>query len=239
MIPVTDAVRSRRTPVVNVAIIIACTLVFIYELTLSLPDLNRFFFDYSVIPAELNAWANHPSGLRTPSTVITSAFLHGGWLHLGGNMIFLWVFGDNVEDALGHVLYALFYVVCAAGAITLQVAMDAHSTVPVLGASGAIAGVLGGYLLLYPRAPVGVVVPLIWFFGLIPVPAWLMILLWFGMQLFTGIASIGTTSAGEGVAVWARVGGFITGLSLMIAARPFIPKRSLSQPKPGRQKRVW
>ncbi len=226
-------------PIVNVAIIIACTLVFIYELTLSVPSLNRFFFDYSVIPATLDAWANHPSGLRTPSTVITSAFLHGGWLHLGGNMIFLWVFGDNVEDALGHVLYALFYVICAAGAITLQVAMDAHSTVPVLGASGAIAGVLGGYLLLYPKAPVSVVVPLIWFFGLIPVPAWLLILLWFGMQLFVGIASIGTSSAGEGVAVWAHVGGFVTGLSLMIAARPFIPKRSLSQQKPGRQTRVW
>ncbi len=239
MIPITDAISSKRMPVVNVAIIIACTLVFIYELTLSVPDLNRFFFDYSVIPATLDSWVNHPSGLRTPSTVVTAAFLHGGWLHLGGNMIFLWVFGDNVEDALGHVLYALFYVVCAAGAITLQVAVDTNSTVPVLGASGAIAGVLGGYLLLYPRTPVGVVIPLVWFFGLIPVPAWLLIIFWFAMQLFTGIDSIGNTSAGEGVAVWAHVGGFITGLALMIAARPFIPRRSLSQVKRGRQTRVW
>jgi membrane associated rhomboid family serine protease len=238
MIPVTDAVRAQRMPIVNVAIILACIAVFIYELTLSLPDLNRFFFDYSVVPASLDAWANHPSGLRAPSTIFTSAFLHGGWLHLGGNMIFLWVFGDNVEDALGHLLYALFYAVSAVGAITLQVAVDKHSDVPVLGASGAIAGVLAGYLVLYPRAPVRVFVPLIWFLGLIPIPAVFLILFWFGLQLFGGIASIGTSSAGEGVAVWAHVGGFITGLAMMIAARPFIPRRSLSQPKRGRRIRV-
>jgi membrane associated rhomboid family serine protease len=238
MIPITDAVRAQRMPIVNVAIILACIAVFVYELTLSLPDLNRFFLDYSVIPASLSAWANHPSGLRAPSTIFTSSFLHGGWLHLGGNMIYLWVFGDNVEDALGHVLYALFYAISAVGAITLQVAMDKHSDVPVLGASGAIAGVLAGYLVLYPRTPVGVFVPLIWFLGLIPIPAVILILFWFGLQLFSGIASIGTSSAGEGVAVWAHVGGFITGLALMIAARPFIPRRSLSQPKPGRRSRV-
>ena len=119
MIPVTDAVRALRLPIVNVAIILACIAVFVYELTLSLPGLNRFFFDYSVIPASLNAWANHPSGLRVPSTIFTSAFLHGGWLHLGGNMIYLWVFGDNVEDALGHLLYTLFYAISAVGAITV------------------------------------------------------------------------------------------------------------------------
>jgi membrane associated rhomboid family serine protease len=239
MIPVTDAVRAQRLPIVNVAIILACIAVFVYELTLSLPGLNRFFFDYSVIPASLNAWANHPSGLRVPSTIFTSAFLHGGWLHLGGNMIFLWVFGDNVEDALGHLLYTLFYAISAVGAIILQVAMDKHSDVPVLGASGAIAGVLAGYLVLYPRTPVGVFVPLIWFLGLIPIPAVILILFWFGLQLFSGIASIGTSSAGEGVAVWAHVGGFITGLAMMIAARPFIPRRSLSQPRSGRRTRVW
>jgi membrane associated rhomboid family serine protease len=239
MIPVTDAVRAQRLPVANVAIILACIAVFVYELTLSLPDLNRFFFDYSVIPASLDAWANHPSGLWAPSTIFTSAFLHGGWLHLGGNMIFLWVFGDNVEDALGHLPYALFYAISAVGAITLQVAMDKRSDVPVLGASGAIAGVLAGYLVLYPRAPVGVFVPLIWFLGLIPIPAVILILFWFGLQLFSGIASIGTSSAGQGVAVWAHVGGFITGLAMMIAARPFIPRRSLSQPRSGRQARVW
>jgi membrane associated rhomboid family serine protease len=239
MIPVTDAVRAQRLPIVNVAIILACIAVFVYELTLSAPGLNRFFFDYSVIPALLDAWANHPSGLRVPSTIFTSAFLHGGWLHLGGNMIFLWVFGDNVEDALGHLLYALFYALSAVGAITLQVAMDKHSDVPVLGASGAIAGVLAGYLVLYPRAPVGVFVPLIWFLGLIPIPAVILILFWFGLQLFGGIASIGTSSAGQGVAVWAHVGGFLTGLAMMIAARPFIPRRSLSQPRSRRQARVW
>ena len=109
----------------------------------------------------------------------------------------------------------------------------------MLGASGAIAGVLAGYLVLYPRAQVGIIIPLVWFFGLIPIPAWLLIIFWFGMQLFTGIATIGNTSGGAGIAVWAHVGGFITGLALMIAARPFIPRRSLSQVKRGRQTRVW
>src|SRR5260370_33645837 len=122
MIPVTDAVRAQRLPIVNVAIILACIAVFVYELTLSLPSLNRFFFDYSVIPASLNAWAKHPSGLRVPSTIFTSAFLHGGWLHLGGNMIYLCVFGDKVEDALGHLLYAPFCAVSAGAAVTLAVA---------------------------------------------------------------------------------------------------------------------
>jgi membrane associated rhomboid family serine protease len=234
MIPVTDAVRAQRMPIVNVAIILACIAVFIYELTLSLPDLNRFFFDYSVVPASLDAWVNHPSGLRAPSTIFTSAFLHGGWLHLGGNMIYLWVFGDNVEDALGHVLYLLFYLISAVGAVALQVAVDTHSEVPMVGASGAIAGVLAGYLLLYPRAQVGVLV----FPFVFPLPAFVLIIFWFFLQLITGIATIGTTSAGEGVAVWAHVGGFITGLAMMIAARPFIPRRSLSQTKSGRQTRV-
>ncbi len=235
MIPVTDAVRAQRMPIVNVAIILACIAVFIYELTLSLPDLNRFFFDYSVVPASLDAWANHPSGLRVPSTIFTSAFLHGGWLHLAGNMIYLWVFGDNVEDALGHLLYLLFYLVSAAGAVALQVAVDPHSDVPMLGASGAIAGVLAGYLLLYPRAQVGV----LFFPFVFPLPAFVLIIFWFFLQLIAGVATIGTSSAGEGVAVWAHVGGFITGLAMMIAARPFIPRRSLSQPKAGRQTRVW
>jgi membrane associated rhomboid family serine protease len=234
MIPVTDAVRAQRMPIVNVAIILACIAVFIYELTLSVPDLNRFFFDYSVVPASLDAWANHPSGLRAPSTIFTAAFIHGGWLHLAGNMIYLWVFGDNVEDALGHVLYLLFYLISAVGAVALQVAVDNHSEVPMVGASGAIAGVLAGYLLLYPRAQVGV----LFFPFVFPLPAFVLIIFWFFLQLITGIATIGTTSAGEGVAVWAHVGGFLTGLALMIAARPFIPRQSMSQRRSGRT-RVW
>jgi len=165
--------------------------------------------------------------------------LHGGWLHLAGNMLFLWVFGDNVEDALGHVLYLLFYLLSAAGAAAVEVAFDTDSIVPVVGASGAIAGVLGGYLVLYPRARVGVVVPLLFFLGAIPVPAFLLILAWFALQLVTGVMTIGDTSVSSGIAVWAHVGGFVTGLAIMLLARPFIPGKALSRPKGRGPVRMW
>ena len=146
-------------------------------------------------------------------------------------MLYLWVFGDNVEDALGHVRYLVFYLVSAAAAVALQVALDQNSIVPMVGASGAIAGVLGAYLVLYPRAVVGVVIPVIWFFGAFPVPAIFLIIFWFVLQLFTGVATIGTaTGASEGVAVWAHVGGFLAGFLIVLLLRPFIPARSLSQP---------
>ena len=208
-------------PYVNLALIGASVLVFIYELTLPLPDINRFFVDYGVIPAQLLDWAKHPSGLEEPMTVLSSAFIHGGWLHLAGNMLYLWVFGDNVEDALGHVKYALFYLVSAVGAVALQVAVDSQSVVPMVGASGAISGVLGAYVVLYAGARIEIIIPWLWFLGTFRVPAVLLIGFWFILQLMSGIATIGTaTAASEGVAVWAHVGGFITGLALMVVLRP-------------------
>jgi membrane associated rhomboid family serine protease len=232
MIPVSDDVRSRTFPIVNVSIIIACTLVFLYEISLSPFDLDRFFNDYAVIPAALDGWVRHPHGLRIPSTAISAAFLHGGWLHLAGNMIYLWVFGDNVEDALGHVAYLAFYLVSAVGAVALQVAFTTDSSVPMLGASGAIAGVLGGYLVLYPRVRVDV----LFFPFVIPVQAFWLIIFWFALQLMSGVATIGDTSASSGVAFWAHVGGFITGLAIMLAARPFVAAhKSPSRPSPSRR----
>jgi len=239
VIPVTDAIRSRTFPFVNIAIIVACILIFIYELSLNVTDLDEFFFDYAVVPAQLYDWWKSPDGVSEPVTVFTAAFLHGGWLHLAGNMLFLWVFGDNVEDALGHVLYLLFYLLSAAGAAAVEVAFDTDSIVPVVGASGAIAGVLGGYLVLYPRARVGVVVPLLFFLGAIPVPAFLLILAWFALQLVTGVMTIGDTSVSSGIAVWAHVGGFVTGLAIMLLARPFIPGKALSRPKGRGPVRMW
>ena len=231
MIPVSDTVRSRTTPYVNVALILVNVSVFIYELTLSQLDVNLFFIDHGVIPARLVDWVEHPSGLGQPLTVVTSAFIHGGWLHLIGNMLYLWVFGDNVEDALGHLRYLVFYLLSATAAVALQVALDQNSLIPMVGASGAIAGVLGAYLVLYPRAVVGVVIPIIWFFGPLPVPAIFLIIFWFVLQLFAGVATIGTaTGASEGVAVWAHVGGFLAGFLIVLLLRPFIPARSLSQP---------
>ncbi len=238
MIPVSDTVRSRTFPYVNVALIVTSIIIFVYELTLSGLELNRFFIEHGVIPVQLIDWLEEPSGLAEPLTVITSAFIHGGWLHLAGNMLYLWVFGDNVEDALGHVRYLLFYLVSAVGAVALEVAMDTDAIIPMIGASGAIAGVLGAYLVLYPRATVGVLVPL-FFFATVPVPAVLLIGFWFVLQLFSGFASMGTaTGASEGIAVWAHVGGFLTGFLIVLVMRPFIRVGPLTSPR-RRRTDVW
>lgn len=229
MIPVSDAIRSRTFPVVNIALIFTCIAVFVYELTLSDGSLQRLFIDYGVIPAEISDWADNPSGLREPGTVLTSAFLHGGWLHLAGNMLFLWVFGDNVEDALGHVPYLLFYLISAMAATALQVLVEPDVVIPMVGASGAIAGILGAYLVLYPRTTVSVLVP-VFFFIPFPIPAFALIGFWFLLQLFSGIATIGgDTLAEQSIAFWAHVGGFTAGFAIMLALRPFIPRRRLSQ----------
>ena len=150
-------------------------------------------------------------------------------------MAYLWVFGDNVEDALGHFVYPLFYVTGAIGAVAAQVAVDTDETIPMVGASGAIAAVLGGYLVLYPKARIGV----LFFIAIFPVPAVALILFWFLMQLFVGIAAIGDAEATQGVAVWAHVGGFVTGFLIMLAIRPMIPRRSLSEAGAPRRFRGW
>ena len=219
MFPVSDEPKTRTIPFVNVAIIIACVLVFLYELTLSEIDVNRFFFDYGVVPKQLVDWLEEPSGLEEPATVITSAFVHGGFLHLGGNMLYLWVFGDNVEDVLGHVVYVLFYVAAAIGAVAAQVLVDTNEIIPMVGASGAISGVMGGYFVLYPTARVDV----LFGFFIVPVPAVVLIGFWFALQLLSGFATVGAAEgASEGVAFWAHVGGFVTGLAIVLLMRPFI-----------------
>jgi membrane associated rhomboid family serine protease len=234
MIPIGDSVQSRTFPFVNVTIIALNVLIFLYELTLStsaapgaLPQIDRFFFNWGVIPACVsdefgaseiagrNAAAvcgiNHPT-----ASVFYSMFIHGGWLHLVGNMIFLWVFGDNVEDALGHIRYALFYLVVGLAATAAQVATNQDALVPAIGASGAIAGVLAAYLVLYPRATVVALVPFIFFIPL-QVPAVLLIGLWFLMQLFNGLSALTSSVAGAtgGVAWFAHIGGFVAGLVLV------------------------
>jgi membrane associated rhomboid family serine protease len=218
MIPVSDTAKTRTFPYVNVALILANVIVFIYEISLSQFDINSFLFDWGVVPVDLIDWLEHPSGgsLEELFTPLTAMFLHGGWFHLIGNMIFLWVFGDNVEDALGHLRYLAFYIICGIGAVALQVCVDQEARIPMVGASGAIAGVLGAYLVLYPRATVAVLIPWLWFLGAFPVPALFVIGLWFFLQLFSGLASIGTAvGITEGVAWWAHVGGFLTGFLLI------------------------
>ena len=223
MIPVRDSVRARTFPYVNIALIVANVAFFLYTLSLGQADINRFLRDWGVIPVQIIDWLEAPSGgnIEEFFTPITSMFLHGGWFHLIGNMIFLWVFGDNVEDALGHLRYLIFYLLGGIGAVALQVFVDQDGVIPMVGASGAIAAVLGGYLVLYPRATIAVLIPLLWFLGTFPVPAMFLIGLWFFLQLFNGLASIGTAvGVTSGIAYWAHVGGFLAGLLLIWTFRP-------------------
>jgi membrane associated rhomboid family serine protease len=165
-----------------------------------------FFNDWAMIPARVADGDSY-------HTLLTSMFLHGGLMHLGGNMLFLWIFGDNLEDALGHVGFLLFYLACGVGADYAQLMANPDSTIPTVGASGAIAGVMGGYLLLFPKARVDVLVIFIIFFRVFAVPAWLMLALWFGIQLFS---SVGSDLSSGGVAYWAHAGGFVIGLVLAL-----------------------
>ncbi len=222
MIPVGDEPRSRAFPWVNLGLIAINVLVFFYELSLDQRGLQRLFFDWGVISQRLVDWLKAPSGWEEPATVFTSMFLHGGWLHLIGNMLYLWVFGDNVEDALGHVKYLLFYLVSGIGAVAMQVAVDMDARIPMVGASGAISGVLGAYMFLYPTATVSVLVPFFWFFGFVPMPAVVLIGFWFLLQLFSGVASLGAPAVGveQGIAFWAHIGGFVTGFLIVLVFRP-------------------
>lgn len=218
MLPLRDSPKTRRTPWVNLALILANVLVFLYELALG-PRLDLFLDRWAVVPAYVTAAihqapGSHPAALIT---LVTAAFLHGGWLHLGGNMLFLWIFGDNVEDRLGHGRYLAFYIACGIVANLAQVFMAPTSLIPAIGASGAIAGVLGAYAVTYPGASVSVVLPIFFLFTIVDVPALIMIGLWFVTQFFSGVASLHLAGAQSGgVAWWAHVGGFLFGMLLMV-----------------------
>lgn len=223
MIPLRDTIPSRSVPLVNGALIAACAGVFVLQL-LAGDGGKSLVTDFGFVPARLF----HPSAVGPGSLslgltgLFASMFLHGGFVHLAGNMLFLWVFGDNVEDALGHLRYLVFYLGCGALAALLQGLLAPTSLVPMVGASGAIAGVLGAYFVLYPRARVVTIVPLFFLFPLVEVPAFLFLLLWFLVQFWQGTASVaasGTAAAG-GVAWWAHVGGFVAGLLLLPLLKP-------------------
>ncbi|MDR5675140.1 MAG: rhomboid family intramembrane serine protease [Armatimonadota bacterium] len=217
MIPLRDSVPARRPPVVMLSILAASVLVFLYEVGLPPDELAEFFRTFGVVPARL-------LGPDPPYfTLVTSMFLHGGWLHLLGNMLYLWIFGNNVEDAMGHGRFAVFYLLSGLAAAGLQVAFQPASSVPMVGASGAIAGVLGAYLVLFPHARILALVPLGFFTQLAEVPAVLFLPLWFLLQLVYGLASLGAPAqVGGGVAFWAHVGGFVAGVVLV---RWFVPRR--------------
>ena len=200
MFPVSDVIPSKTTPFVTVGLIVLNALAFLYELQLTRPELQLLAELYGVVPAYFS-W----------SSVLTSMFLHEGWLHLFGNMLYLWIFGDNVEDRLGHVGYLMFYVACGAAAALGQVAVSAGSVIPMIGASGAIAGVMGAYFVLYPHSRVLTVVFLIFFMDMIEIPAIFFLGIWFVKELFSGVGSLGASAVNGGVAVWAHVVGFAVG----------------------------
>ncbi len=207
MFPIRDHNPSQRTPYVVYALIAANVAVFLYEMASVHGDraLMQFYFDYAMIPARFTAGEN-------PQALITSMFMHAGFMHIAGNMLFLWIFGDNLEDQMGHFGFLAFYLACGVAAALAQVSSGPSSVVPMVGASGAIAGVMGGYLLLFPKARVDVLLFIVILVRIFTVPAWIMLGLWFALQLFGGL---GSSSDEGGVAYWAHAGGFMAGLVLV------------------------
>jgi len=218
MIPLRDIIPSRTTPVVTIALIVVNVLVFLYELSLG-RGVDAFTLYWGLVPAAFS-WV----------TVLTSMFLHGGFLHVAGNMLYLWIFGDNVEDRMGHGRFLVFYLLCGVAAALAQTITAPDSLVPMVGASGAIAGVMGAYFVLYPKSRIVTLVPLFFFFQIIEVPAILFLGIWFLMQFVSGLGSIVTVAARStgGIAFWAHVAGFVAGISGVVVFR-----------RPERQRVEW
>jgi membrane associated rhomboid family serine protease len=221
MLPLKDMNPTRRIPVLTFTIIIINVLVFLWELSLSPAQLEAALTNLAVVPANISA---DPFSLANLLDVVRSMFLHAGWAHLLGNMLYLYLFGDNIEDRLGWLLYAALYFGSGYVAVLAQVAIDPTSTVVLLGASGAIAGVMGGYLILFPGVRIKGLVPLKNVSFWAEWPAWLVMGLWFVMQLFSGVSSLGVDTGGGGVAFFAHIGGFVFGLVLTRVAMIFYPQ---------------
>jgi membrane associated rhomboid family serine protease len=205
MFPIRDTQPSYSRPIVTILIIVLNAMVFLYEFTLDEYSRNYFIANYGLIPVRFHA-----------SALITSMFLHGGWWHIIGNMWFLWIFGDNIEDVLGHAKYLVFYLLCGIAAGMTQTFFNAGSRLPMVGASGAIAGVMGAYLVKFPRSRIVTLVFVFFFITTIDVPAVLMLLYWFIIQIFNGIGTIGYSHLSQGGTAWfAHVGGFIAGILLV------------------------
>jgi len=223
MIPLHDDNPTSIRPLVTIALIVACVVVFLWQASLSERDAQIAVYAFGMIPAVLFGDAELPATLATiPATasLLTSMFLHGGWLHLIGNMLYLWVFGNNIEDSMGHGRFIVFYLLCGIAAALTQAVQDPASIVPMIGASGAIGGILGGYIVLFPRARILVLVPLGVIFFTMRIPALVVLGIWFALQFF--LSAMSDTGAPGGVATWAHVGGFVAGLILIT---PFRNKR--------------
>ena len=204
MIPIKDDNPRLRPPIFTVGLIAINIVAFYFEIQLGL---NNVVYQYGAIPS-------HIVELQSLETLLTSMFLHGGFLHLGGNMLYLWIFGDNIEGYLGHSRFLVFYFLCGLVAVFTHIFLSGISDTPMVGASGAISGLLGAYLVKYPKARVLVVIPIVWFLTIRKIPAYVVLGFWFVMQLFYGLSSLGI-SQGGGVAFWAHIGGFAAGVLLI------------------------
>ena len=216
MIPFRDVIPSRTTPFVTISIIALNAAAFLYELSLPGREQAVFIQSFGVVPATFHV-----------ASLVTSMFLHGGWLHLLGNMLYLWIFGDNVEDRVGHGRYLVFYMMCGVVAALAQILTNPESTIPMVGASGAIAGVMGAYIVMFPHSRVLTLIPLFIVWKVIEIPAIFFLGFWFLMQLLSGVGSLGPTSARGvgGIAFWAHVAGFAVGAGTIVFFRRPEPHR--------------
>ncbi|NES77443.1 MULTISPECIES: rhomboid family intramembrane serine protease [Okeania] len=221
MVPLNDENPTSKTAFVVYGLIVANVLLFLYEISLSDIQLRQFFYSWAVVPCQLSNTCSVPlptSQFPEWVTLFSSQFLHGGWLHLGGNMLFLWIFGNNVEDCLGHVKFLIFYLACGVLASLSQWFFSSGSAIPTLGASGAIAGVMGAYILRFPKAKVLTLLPIGFFITTVRIPAFFFLGFWFLQQAFYGVASLNAPAnigmEAGGIAYWAHAGGFVFGAIL-------------------------
>lgn len=218
MIPLKDTIPSERRPIATVFLIVANVSVFFYEISLGgeLPELVKFA---GVVPARFfdSQFYTYEGLFRRYFPIFTSLFLHGGWFHLLGNMLYLWIFADNIEGRLGHFKFLVFYLLCGLGASLAHIFANPTSSVPSIGASGAIAGILGAYFILYPKSRVITLVPIFFFFQIIELPAFIFLGIWFFMQFFNGVLVLGPgTAQAGGIAWWAHIGGFLSGIFFIL-----------------------
>jgi membrane associated rhomboid family serine protease len=209
MIPLYDTVHTRKFPFINILLIVVNVLAFLYELQLGPSMLERFIFIWGAVPADITSDLG-----GTWPTIFTSMFLHGGWFHLLSNMWFLYIFGDNVEARLGGIRYLIFYLLSGVAAVFLQTYILPTSNVPMIGASGAIAGVLGAYLISFPRSRIASLVPILFIFTIVEIPAVIFLVLWFLSQLYSGLFAM-QGAAASGIAWWAHIGGFVFGVIMV------------------------
>ncbi len=221
MIPLRDTTKSAGFPFVNFTLIIICSLIFLYEVSLG-NNMIVFIYEYGLIPADIFSSSPHGEFYERLYPFFSSMFLHGGWLHLIGNMLFLYIFGDNVEERMGHFRYLVFYITCGLAAAVFQFVTNINSVIPMVGASGAISGVLGAYITYFPRSKILTLVPIFFFIQLIHIPAAVFIFIWFIIQFLSGVSTLGAPKETGGVAFWAHIGGFVAGL---ILARYFEKRR--------------